>query len=89
MKSVKAATKLRARVPKPGLIRQTKRVRGEGDHHAARRHRASVESFVKSGQVEGAARDAEPKTPVEEMEMFNAERIGKARSRGEDPVSCS
>jgi hypothetical protein len=87
MKSVKAATKLRVRVPE--VIRQTKRARGEGDHHAARRHRASVESFVKSGQVEGAARDAEPKTPVEEMEMFNAERIGKARSRGEDPESCS
>jgi hypothetical protein len=87
MKSVKAATKLRVRVPE--VIRQTKRVRGEGDHHAARRHRASVESFVKSGQVEGAARDAEPKTPVEEMEMFNAERIGEARSRGEDPESCS
>jgi hypothetical protein len=54
---------------------------------AARRHRASVETFVKSGQVEDAAREAEPKTPVEEVEMFDAERIGEARSKGEDPAT--
>jgi len=83
MKSIKAATKVLVRVPKP--VPQ-QRVKGVGDHHAARRHRASVESFVKSGQVEDAARNAEPKTPVEEMEMFNAERIGEAQSKGEDPA---
>ena len=65
---------------------QTKRIKIPGDQRAARRHRASVESFVKSGQVEDAARDAEPKTPVEEVEMFDAERIGEARSKGEDPA---
>lgn len=53
---------------------------------AARRHRASVEKFVKSGQVEDAARDAEPRTPVDEVEMFEAERIGESRSKGEDPA---
>ena len=61
-------------------------VQGEGNVRAARRHRASVEKFVKSGQVEEAARSAEPKTPVEEAEMFNAERIGEERSKGEDPA---
>lgn len=54
---------------------------------AARRHRASVEKFVKSGQVEDAARDSEPQTPIEEIEIFEAERIGESHSKGEDPVS--
>jgi hypothetical protein len=61
-------------------------VQGEGNYKAARRHRASVEKFVKSGQVEVAAREAEPKTPVEEAEMFDAERVGEERSKGEDPA---
>ena len=55
-----------------------------GDIEAARRHRESVQSFVESGQVEEAARDAEPQTPVEEVEMFEAERIGESHSKGED-----
>ena len=62
------------------------KVQGEGNYRAARRHRASVEKFVKSGQVEEAAREAEPKTPVDEVEMFEAERLGEARSKGEDPA---
>jgi len=57
-----------------------------GDTEAARRHRASLESFVESGQVEDAARDAEPTTPVEEVEMFDAERRGESHSKGEDPA---
>jgi hypothetical protein len=57
-----------------------------GDIEAARRHRESLESFVESGQVEDAARDAEPQTTVEEVEMFEAERIGEAHSKGEDPA---
>ena len=78
MKTIAAAK--RSPVPK------TTPVHGEGNVKAARRHRASVEKFVRSGQVEEAARDAEPKTPVEEVEMFNAERIGEERSKGEDSV---
>lgn len=60
-------------------------VQAQGDRKAARRHRASLAKFVKSGRAEDAARDAEPKTPLEEVEMFNAERIGEQRSKGEDP----
>jgi hypothetical protein len=71
-------------MPKPAQAPD--KVPGEDGHKAARRHRASVERFVRSGQVEDAARDAEPQTPVEELEMFNAERIGEERSKGEDPV---
>lgn len=65
------------------------KIQGEGDYKAARRHRASVEKFVKSGQVEDAARDAEPASPVEEVEMFDAERAGERRSKGEDPALSS
>jgi len=54
----------------------------DGGVHAARRHRASVQKFIESGKVENAARDAEPRTPLEEIEMFDAERIGEARSTG-------
>jgi hypothetical protein len=57
----------------------------EADLKAGRRHRASAEKFVKAGHVEDAARDAEPRTPVEEEEMFNAERSAEAHSKGEDP----
>jgi hypothetical protein len=71
-------------MPKPAHAPD--KVTGEGKHEAARRHRASVERFVRSGRVEDAARDAEPNTPVEELEMFNAERIGEERSKGEDPA---
>ena len=54
----------------------------DGGVRAAQRHRASVERFIESGKVENAARDAEPRTPLEEIEMFEAERIGEARSTG-------
>lgn len=60
--------------------------RDGGDLEAARRHRASVETFVASGQVEDAAREAEPQTHVDEVEMFEAERSGEAHSKGEDPA---
>ena len=62
-------------------------VQGEGDYKAARRHRASVESFVKSGKVDKAAHDATPATTREEEELRQAERAGESHSKGEDPVS--
>ena len=57
----------------------------EADLKAGRRYRASAEKFVKAGHIEDAARDAEPRTPVEEMELFDAERSAEAHSKGEDP----
>ena len=59
---------------------------GQGDTEATHRHRQAVAAFVASGQVESAARDAEPRTPVEEAEMFDAERLGESHSKGEDPA---
>lgn len=59
-------------------------VQGEGDYEAARRHRDSVESFVKSGKVEQAAHDAAPKTQREAEELKQAEHEGESHSKGED-----
>ena len=70
----------------PPLESEAEVLQGEGDCEAARRHRASLEAFVESGQIEDAARNAEPHTPVEEAELFEAERIGEAHSKGEDPA---
>jgi hypothetical protein len=83
-KPVVATKKLPGRKPAPAPA--TGAVQGEGNYSAARRHRASVRKFIKSGQVEEAARDAEPKTPVEEEALFDAERAGEERSKGEDPA---
>ena len=77
-----ATTINRPSVSQPKPITGTAQV--DSSVKAARRHRASVKKFVESGQVEDAAREAEPKTPVEEVEMFDAERIGEGRSKGED-----
>ena len=60
-------------------------VQGEGDYEAARRHRESLESFVKSGKVEQAAHDAAPKTKREADELEDAEHVGESHSKGEDP----
>lgn len=60
-------------------------VQGEADYKASRRHRASVEKFIKTGKVDDAARDAELKTPVEVEALFDAEREGEKHSKGEDP----
>jgi len=81
-KPASAAKKLAGRKPPPAADG----IQGEGNYSAARRHRASVRKFIKSGQVEEAARDAEPKTPVEEEALFDAERAGEERSKGEDPA---
>ncbi len=61
-------------------------LQGEGNYDAARRHRESVEEFVESGQVEGAARDAAPNDEAEAREMEAAEAVGKSHAKGEDPV---
>lgn len=82
MKRVVAPKKPAVSTPAPA----TGKVEGEGNYTAARRHRASVRKFIKSGQVEDAARDAEPQTPVEEQALFDAERAGEERSKGEDPA---
>jgi hypothetical protein len=61
-------------------------LQGEGDYEAARRHRESVQTFVKSGKVGKAAKEAAPKTAQEAQVLKSAERIGESHSKGEDPA---
>jgi len=57
------------------------KIQGEGDYDAARKFNDSEAAFVKSGRVEEAARNAEPKSVGEAEEMARAEEAGKRRSR--------
>ncbi len=50
----------------------------------ARRHRDSATEFARSHDVEAAARDAAPESPEEARSLLEAERQGRARTRGED-----
>jgi hypothetical protein len=54
---------------------------GEGDYEAARRYRKEVKDFVDKADIDKAAQEAAPKSPDEQREMDQAERIGKAHSK--------
>lgn len=56
-------------------------LQGEGNYAAARRHRESVEKFVKSGAVEPPAREAAPHNIDEAREMRDAEQAGKSHAK--------
>ena len=60
-------------------------VEGEGSYSGTKDYNERTKRFIESGKVEEAARNAEPKSEEEKREMEEAERIGKARSKGEDP----
>jgi len=57
---------------------------GEGNYKAAKEYDDATRDFVRLGRVEGAARDAEPRTGEEARELAEAEARGRARSKGED-----
>ena len=61
-------------------------VEGEGSYTGSKDYNERTEKFVKSGKVEKAAHDAEPKSEEEKHAMQKAERIGKQRAKGEDPA---
>jgi hypothetical protein len=63
------------------------KVQGEGDYESAKKFDDDEVAFVKSGRVDQAARDAEPKSQAEADEMKKAEEVGKSRSKGEDASS--
>jgi hypothetical protein len=63
------------------------KVQGEGDYESARKFDDDEVAFVKSGRVDQAARDAEPKSQAEADEMKKAVEAGKSRSKGEDASS--
>jgi len=56
-------------------------MQGEGNYIAARRHRRSVEAFLRGGTVREAARRAAPKDATEAAELQRAESEGRAKAR--------
>jgi len=56
-------------------------LQGEGNYDATRRHRKSAETFVKSGAVEPAARNAAPKSDSEARALEAAEKAGRKPAR--------
>jgi hypothetical protein len=56
-------------------------VQGEGNYDAARRHRESVEDFVRDNDVERAAREAEPQGADEAQQLEDAESEGRSHAR--------
>ena len=61
-------------------------VQGEGDYASDRKYTESVQSFVKSGKVEQAARDAKPVSLEDEEDLQRAEAAAESHSKGEDPA---
>jgi hypothetical protein len=65
---------------------QKDKVEGEGSYSGTKDYNERTRKFVESGKVEDAARKAQPKNDEEKHAMQKAERIGKARAKGEDPA---
>jgi hypothetical protein len=59
---------------------------GEGTYKATEDYNKRTKDFIGSGKVDEAARDAEPKSADEKVDMIAAEQKAKARSKGEDPT---
>jgi hypothetical protein len=57
-------------------------IQGEGDYEAARRYRKEVKDFVATADIDKAAHDAAPKSPAEQSELEEAERVGRSHSKG-------
>jgi hypothetical protein len=56
-------------------------VQGEGDDQAARRYAADVGQFVRSADIELAAREAAPRSEDEARELADAEAAGRRRAK--------
>lgn len=56
-------------------------VQGEGDYEAARRYQADVGNFVRSANIERAARAAAPQNEDEARELAEAEAAGRQRAK--------
>ena len=65
---------------------QKQRNEGEGNRTAARQYNEAQRRFVKSGQVDKKAHEAEKAVESgERRELEQAETVGKRHSHGEDP----
>ena len=56
-------------------------VEGEGSYSGTQDYNQRTEKFIKSGKVDKAAKDAEPKSEEERHAMQKAERIGKQKAK--------
>jgi hypothetical protein len=61
------------------------KVEGEGSYSGSKDYSERTKKFIDSGKVEEAAKEAAPRSEEEAHAMQKAERIGKKRSKGEDP----
>ena len=84
------AVRSNIRVPMTSNIKPSNtdgpQVQGEGNHASDREYTESVQSFVKSGKVNQAARDASPESREDEKDMQRAEEAAQSHSKGEDPA---
>ena len=62
------------------------KVEGEGSYTGSKDYNERTKKFVDSGKVEGAAKDAKPKSEQEAHEMQKAERLGRQHAKEEDPA---
>jgi hypothetical protein len=65
----------------------TSRNEGEGNHTAAREYNEAQRQFIRSGQVDQKAREAEKDLMNEDIrrELEHAETVGKRHAAKEDP----
>ena len=64
----------------------TDKEHGEGNYKASRQYNEATKKFVDSGRVDEAARDAEPDSESEALQMASAEAEGRSRAKEEDPA---
>jgi hypothetical protein len=56
-------------------------VEGEGSYSGTRDYNERTAKFIKSGKVDKAAKEAQPKSEEEKHAMQKAERIGKQKAK--------
>ena len=56
-------------------------VEGEGSYSGTKDYNKRTEKFLKSGKMNKAAKEAEPKSEEEKHAMQKAERIGRQRAK--------
>jgi hypothetical protein len=76
----------RAKTPGAGGPIADRGLHGEGNYQASREYNQATRDFVNAGRVRDAAREAAPHSPEEAAALDEAERAGRMRSRGEDPL---
>jgi hypothetical protein len=66
---------------KEDVIRSNASMQGEGNYTAGRRYDEAQQEFVKTGQVDDAARQSAPRSPDERADMQKSEEEGLRRAR--------